>query len=73
VYKGESFFRINTSFENVKVKIADIHLDDKALLWNQSFIRSFALGQWPTWERYREAIMGRFRKQPFDDPLSELM
>lgn len=36
-------------------------------------MKSFTLGQWPAWEKYREAIIGRFGKQPFDDPLSELM
>lgn len=36
-------------------------------------MKSFSLGQWPIWEKYREAILGRFGEQPFDDPLSELM
>ena len=57
IYKCEPFFGVVGTPENVKVKIASIHLDGKALLWHQSFMRSFALGQWPTWEGYREAIM----------------
>ena len=36
-------------------------------------MKSFSLGQWPIWEKYREALMGRFGKQLFDYPLSELM
>jgi len=57
----------------LKVKIASIHLEGKALLWHQSYMKSCPLGQWPNWEKYREAILARFGKQPFDDPLSELM
>ena len=73
VNKCELFFGIDGTPENAKVRIASIHLDGKALLWHQSFIRSFALGQWPTWESHKEANMGRFGQQPFDDPQSELM
>jgi len=36
-------------------------------------MKSFKMGQWPIWKKYREAILGRFGKQPFDDFLSELM
>ena len=73
VYKCESFFGIDGTPDNAKVRVASIHLEGKALMWHQSFMRSFAHGQWPNWVRYKEAIMGRFGQQPFDDPLSELM
>jgi len=38
-----------------------------------TFMKTFTLGQWSTWEKYKEAIVGRLGKQPFDDLLSELM
>jgi len=47
MYKCESFFGVNGTPENVKVKIASIHLEGKTLLWHQSFIRPFTFGQWP--------------------------
>ena len=73
MYKCESFFGVDGTPENAKVKIASIHLEDTALLWHQSYIRAYTFGQWPTWDGYKEAIMGRFGQQPLDDPLSELM
>lgn len=30
-------------------------------------------GAVPSWKDYKQAISGRFNKQPFDDPLAELM
>ena len=73
VYKCESFFGIDGTPDHAKVRVASIHLEGKALLWHQSYMRSVNLGQWPMWERYKEAILSRFGRQPFDDPLSELM
>jgi len=73
VYKCESFFGIDGTPDHAKVRVASIHLEGKALLWHQSYMRSVNLGQWPVWERYKEAILSRFGRKPFDDPLSELM
>ena len=38
VYKCESFFGVDGTPENVKVRIASIHLEGKALLWHQSYM-----------------------------------
>jgi len=73
VYKCESFFGIDGTPDNAKVRVASIHLDGKALLWHQSFMRAVVPGQWPTWEMCKQAILGRFGQQPYDDPLSDLM
>ena len=37
VYSCEQFFEVDNTLKNIKVKIASIHLEGKALLWHQSF------------------------------------
>ena len=44
MYKDGSFFGVDGTPENAKVKIASIHLEGKALLWHQSHMRAFAVG-----------------------------
>jgi len=40
IYKCEQFFEVKGTNDNVKVRIASIQLNGKALLWHQSFIKS---------------------------------
>jgi len=44
VYKCESFFEIDGIADCAKVRIASIHLEGKALLWYQSFIKTLTPG-----------------------------
>ena len=53
IYKCEQFFEVEGSTKNVKVKLASIKLNGKALLWHQSFIRS-RNGAWPGWNEYKQ-------------------
>ena len=57
----------------MKVKIASIHLYEKALLWYQSFMKNKGEGEWPPWEEYKVVVAMRFGSKSFDDPLAELM
>ena len=64
VYKCEQFFEVDNTAENLKVKIASIHLS--SLLWHQSFMKHRSESGWPKWEEYKMAITTRFRANPFD-------
>jgi len=59
--------------ENRRVKIASVHLSGRALVWHQSYMKGFPAGTCPSWEGYKVAVLARFRKGPFDDPLAELV
>jgi len=59
--------------EDMKVRVASIHLSGKALQWHQSFIKSGLGAGWPFWNEYKAAVLNRFGANPFDDPLAELM
>ena len=64
----EKFFSVDNVDEANKVKITAIHLEGKALLWHQSFMKSYYVGQWPLWDAYKQAIQTRFGSTPLDDP-----
>ena len=69
-YKCEQFFEVDSTPDNRKVKIAAIHLNGKALLRHQSFVKNRE--EWPEWEQHKRAIVGRFGAGAFDDPLVDL-
>jgi len=73
IYKCEQFFEVDNIVDNVRVKVASIHLNGKALLWHQSYMKNRGVGDWPHWTEYKSAITIRFGAKPFDDLLAELM
>ncbi|XP_074265326.1 uncharacterized protein LOC141587757 [Silene latifolia] len=73
VYRCEQFFEVDSTNEDLKVKLVSIHLEGKALLWHQSLMKTNLQGLWPVWGVYKAAILARFGSQPYDDPISELM
>lgn len=68
-YKCEQFFEVDSTPDNMKVKIVAIHLNGKALLWHQSFVKNRE--EWPEWEQYKKAIIAKFGAGAFDDPLAD--
>ena len=40
IYSCEQFFEVDNIADNVGVKVASIHLSDRALLWHQSYMKS---------------------------------
>lgn len=73
VYRCDQFFAIDNVVDNMKVKVASIHMIGRALLWHQSFMKTQVEGVWPNWEDYKTAVLARFGIGSFDDPLSVLM
>lgn len=73
IYKCDQFFEVDSTSENIKVKMVSIHLEGKALLWHQSLMKTREFGSWPSWGDYKTAIIARFGNNSFDDPMAEIM
>lgn len=73
IYRCEQFFCVDSTAEHVKVKIISIHLEGKALMWHQSYMKTFGEGIWPNWDEDKTAILSRFGQTPYDDPLASLI
>ena len=56
IYKCDQFFEIDNVDEDVKVRIASIHLSERALQWHQSFMKSRSGREWPLWAEYKGVI-----------------
>uniref|UniRef100_A0A803MT80 Integrase catalytic domain-containing protein n=1 Tax=Chenopodium quinoa TaxID=63459 RepID=A0A803MT80_CHEQI len=70
IFKCKKFFNLDSVKDPDRVKRAAIHLEDKALLWHQTYIqrKNHIL---PIWEDYVKDIIARFGDL-YDDPMEEL-
>ncbi|KAK0588913.1 hypothetical protein LWI29_007029 [Acer saccharum] len=57
----------------MKVKIASIHLEGKALQWHQMHVKNRMTRDPPSWEEYVKALNIRFGDNVFEDPMADLM
>lgn len=69
VYKSEKFFEINGIEESQKIKLASIHLEEKALHWFRWFEKSHSLR---TWKDFTWAITSRFGDNLYEDATGQL-
>ena len=56
-YKAEQFFEIDNTMEGIKVKLASIHLDGKALNWFQTFLKTREKGRFLLWTEFVESLI----------------
>lgn len=70
LYKCNQFFQLDNIDDAQKVRLAAIHLEGKALLWHQNFMKKCS-NVLPTWKKYTEEINLRFGEL-YDDPMAEL-
>ena len=70
LYRCNQFFEFDGVMEEGKVRLAAIHMEGKALLWHQNYVKA-KLNVMPTWEQYVHDITQRFGEL-FDDPMAEL-
>ncbi|CAM8880125.1 unnamed protein product [Rhodiola kirilowii] len=71
IYRCEQFFLLDSTPPELKVRLASLHLDGKALQWHHNFM-STRFDQFPSWPEYIVALSTRFGKL-FDDPLADLV
>ncbi|XP_017434719.2 uncharacterized protein LOC108341562 [Vigna angularis] len=72
IYQCETFFAIDGTPEDFRVKLAVIHFEGKALQWHTSFIKTLPVGHLPTWTDFTRILIDRFGEID-DDPMSDLM
>ncbi|XP_071913952.1 uncharacterized protein [Coffea arabica] len=71
-YKCDQFFEIDETPSETKVRIAAMHLEDKALQWHQVFMKARISRDPPSWEEYVRALGARFGDCLYDDPMGDL-
>ncbi|GJT02452.1 gypsy/ty3 retroelement polyprotein [Tanacetum coccineum] len=69
IFRCRHFFRINNVQEEMKVELATMHVNDRALVWHQQFVRRY--GERCTWELYENEVLKRFGAV-FEDHMVEL-
>ncbi|GJX55739.1 retrotransposon-related protein [Tanacetum coccineum] len=69
VYRCNHFFKVDAVEENQKVKLAFMHLYDKALAWHQQYSKMY--GEDMLWEVYVEALLKRFCST-YEDHMTDL-
>lgn len=70
LYKCAQFFELDEIADPNRVKLAAIHLEDKALLWHQTYMKNRGYVA-PKWEEYVKDISARFGDL-YDDPMADL-
>lgn len=70
LYKCNQFFQLDDIEDAQRVRLAAIHLEGKALLWHQNFMKK-CNNVLPNWAKYTEEITLRFGEL-YDDPMAEL-
>ncbi|XP_076919635.1 protein LATERAL BRANCHING OXIDOREDUCTASE 1-like [Bidens hawaiensis] len=73
LYRGEHFFAIDETPDNLKLRHAVIHLEGDVIQWHRSYMktRNATVAKLP-WEEYVRAISSRFSNSMFEDPLEEI-
>lgn len=70
LYKCNQFFQLDDIEDAQRVRLAAIHLEGRALLWHQNYMKK-CKNILPTWAKYTEEITLRFGEL-YDDPMAEL-
>nr|GEY17693.1 hypothetical protein [Tanacetum cinerariifolium]GFA27626.1 hypothetical protein [Tanacetum cinerariifolium] len=69
VYRCNQFFKVDIVEEDQKIKLASMHLYDKALAWHQQYSKTYRENV--LWEVYVEALLKRFCST-YEDPMTDL-
>ncbi|KAF2289731.1 hypothetical protein GH714_038384 [Hevea brasiliensis] len=70
--KTEYYFEVVNVLPESRVKVAALHLEGKAILWHQGYVKIKGLVAYDNWQKYVGSLRARFGKQGYDDPLAEL-
>lgn len=69
IYKCERFFEYNSIDNGNKVKLAILHLEDRALQWYQWFEKTHCIVNWGT---FKQGILARFGPDEYEDAVGAL-
>lgn len=70
VYKCERFFEYNSIDHSNKVKLAILHLEDRAIQWYQWFEKTHCVVNWDT---FKLGILARFGLDVYEDAVGALI
>lgn len=70
--KVEQFFEIDSTRDDIKVNLASMHIEGKALHWYKAFLSTRDKEKVFLWEEFVDILMARFREQVVWDPIVEL-
>jgi len=68
IYQCETYFAIDGTPEDVRVKLAIIHFEGKTLQWHTTFVQNLPGGNLPTWTEFTKILIDRFG-EVCDDPM----
>lgn len=69
IYKCEKYFELNAIDETQKLRLASLHMEDKAMHWYRWFEKSHTL---QTWREFSRILLMRFGENVFEDAMGQL-
>ena len=73
LYHCQQFFEIDQTPEDMKMKLATINLEGRALQWHQNWVRFKGSQEPVTWKAYVQELEKRFGDHSGQDPMVELL
>ncbi|KAL2330578.1 hypothetical protein Fmac_018159 [Flemingia macrophylla] len=68
----ETFFSVDQTPDDYKVRLAVIHFEGKALQWHSAYVKNVGIDKLPSWKDNTEILLERFG-EVCEDPMAELM
>ena len=68
----ETFFSVDHTPEEYKVRLAVVHFEGRALQWHIAFAKPIGVDNLPPWEEYSTLVLERFGDIA-EDPMADLM
>ena len=68
----ETFFSVDNTPDEFKVRLTVFHFEGKALQWHSAYIKSVGLENLPSWNEYQILLLDRFG-DVCEDPMVDLM
>lgn len=69
IYKCEKFFELNAIDDSQKLRLASLHLEEKAMNWYRWYEKSHTLR---TWVEFSRVLLLRFGSNAYEDPVGQL-
>jgi len=72
IIQCDTFFLVDQTPEEYKVRLAVVHFEGKALQWHSAYVKNVGLDKLPSWNDYTKILIERFG-EVCEDPMAELM
>ena len=68
----ETFFSVDCTPEDYKVRLAVFHFEGKALQWHNAYVKNVGLPNLPSWDEYTKILIASFG-EVCEDPMADWM